>query len=76
MEIVNELEKGGKNSLKKFKVACWIRREKKEKEKWNEEIGNGIWKVKLWITSTCIYWELIFIFRHIDDIWKPNIAEI
>ena len=34
-EKVNEIEKGGKNSLKKFWVAlaCWIRREKKEKEK-------------------------------------------
>ena len=55
---VNEIEKGGKDSLKKFWVAlaCWIRREKKEKQKeiirnkWNEEIGNGIWKVKLWIS--------------------------
>ena len=43
-EKVNELEKGGKNSLKKFWVAlaCWIRWEKKEdikeiiKNKWNE----------------------------------------
>ena len=29
---VNKLEKGGKNSLKKFWVVCWIRREKKENE--------------------------------------------
>ena len=42
-----ELEKGGKNSLKKFLVAlaCEIRQGKKKK--WR--IGNGIWKVKLWI---------------------------
>ena len=32
--IVSEIEKGGKNSLKKFWVAltCWIRREKKERK--------------------------------------------